>query len=101
IADQARIAFGGPPRPDLPRDDADRLREQMQDCLDARGGEVSARARAAELGRTYLALSALGRERFLRLLAEEFGVDASTVGDWCATFSRANDAIERGRAERG
>ena len=31
--------------------DADKLRRQMQDCLDARGGEVSARARAAALGR--------------------------------------------------
>src|SRR5947209_20516186 len=57
--------------------DADRLRRQMQDCLEARGGEVSARSRAAALGQTYLALSAEGRGRFLRLLADEFDIDRS------------------------
>ena len=35
-------------------DDTDRLRQQMLSCLDGRGGEVTARARAADLGRTYL-----------------------------------------------
>ena len=34
-------------RPDLPEDDRERLRRQMKECLEARGGEVSARARAA------------------------------------------------------
>ncbi len=41
----------------------------MQACLEGRGGEVTARARAAALGQAYLALDATGRERFLRLLA--------------------------------
>jgi malonyl-CoA decarboxylase len=49
------------------------LRRHMQACLDARGGEVTARARAAVLGHDYLALEADGRAAFLRLLAEEFG----------------------------
>jgi malonyl-CoA decarboxylase len=101
IAESARGVLGGPPRPDLPRDDADRLREQMRDCLEARGGEVSARARAAELGRAYLALSPLGRERFLRLLADEFDVDRTAVNDWCASLAHAKDDAERRRAERG
>jgi malonyl-CoA decarboxylase len=100
IAESARGVLGGPPRPDLPRDDADRLRQQMRDCLEARGGEVTARARAAELGRTYLALSPLGRERFLSLLADEFGVDRRTVDEWCAGLVRAKDDAERRRAER-
>jgi malonyl-CoA decarboxylase len=73
----------------------------MRDCLDARGGEVSARARAAELGRTYLALSPLGRERFLRVLAEEFDVDRGVVDDWCKSLAHATDDVERRRAERG
>src|SRR3954471_10725197 len=101
IAESARGVLGGPTRPDLPRDDADRLRAQMRDCLHARGGEVSARARAAELGRTYLALSPLGRERFLGVLAEEFDVDHDAVDEWCGAVAHAADPVERRRAERG
>ncbi|MBT4219709.1 MAG: malonyl-CoA decarboxylase, partial [Rhodospirillaceae bacterium] len=44
-------------QPDLPDDDAARLSEQMHACLETRGGEVSARARAAALGRAYMALN--------------------------------------------
>ena len=32
-------------RPDLPAEDGQRVREQMRACLEAAGGEVSARAR--------------------------------------------------------
>ena len=46
-------------RPDLPDDDRDRLREAMAECLEGRGGEVSARARAADLGRADLTLDAI------------------------------------------
>ena len=59
--------------------DVRRLRDQMQACLEGRGGEVSARARAAGLGRTYLGLDERGRERFLRLLAGGFDADRKTV----------------------
>jgi len=52
IASSTRGVLSGAPRPDLPDDDAQRLRQQMQSCLDGAGGEVGARARAAELGRT-------------------------------------------------
>src|SRR5581483_11921634 len=75
IADQARIRrTQAPTTPELSNDDMQRLREQLRACLDGRGGEVAARSRAAELGRTYLQLNRDGRERFLRLLAEEFDV---------------------------
>ena len=59
--------------------DIRRLRDQMHACLDARGGEVSARGRAAALGHTFLELDARGRERFLRLLAGAFDVDRKQV----------------------
>ncbi len=59
--------------------DIRRLRDQMRACLDARGGEVSARGRAAALGQTYLGLDKRGRERFLRLLAGAFDVDRKRV----------------------
>jgi malonyl-CoA decarboxylase len=42
IAAFSREAVGATPRPHLPREDADRLRIQMQACLAGRGGEVSA-----------------------------------------------------------
>lgn len=61
--------------PDLPKDDIDHLRRQMLDCLSGKGGEVSARARAAALGQSYIGLTPVGRERFLRLMATEFGPD--------------------------
>ena len=61
-------------RPDLPDEDVTRLRAQMRACLDGHGGEVSARSRAAALGRAYLALDATGRKRFLSLLATDFDV---------------------------
>jgi malonyl-CoA decarboxylase len=96
----ARGAPSGMPRPDLPEDDLSRLRGQMLDCLDGRGGEVTARARAAELGRSYLALNAAGRERFLRLLAEEFDSDRSAIDRQCGALLSATDIAARGAAER-
>ena len=38
------------------RNDIDSLREQMRLCLETKGGEVSARSRAATMGQTYLEL---------------------------------------------
>jgi malonyl-CoA decarboxylase len=100
IAGSARGVLSGAPRPDLPPDDAARLRQQMLSCLDGRGGEVTARARAAELGRTYLALNDSGRLRFLRLLAEEFDTDHAVVDDCCALVAAAADPPARAAAER-
>jgi malonyl-CoA decarboxylase len=66
-------------RPDLPPEDRPSLIKQMVRCLEGRGGEVSARAQAAALGRAYLALNEEGREQFLRVLALEFGLDLEAV----------------------
>ncbi len=65
--------------PYLHDDEVGPLREKINDCLDARGGEVSARARAAELGKAYLGLNDEGRLKFLKLLATEFDVDHDAV----------------------
>jgi malonyl-CoA decarboxylase len=100
IALSARGVLSGAPRPDLPEDDVARLRQQMLSCLDGRGGEVTARARAAELGRTYLALNEAGRGRFLRLLASEFDTDHEAVDRCCAALAAAADPAERIAAER-
>jgi len=66
-------------RSDLPDNDLSRLRSAIDACLEGRGGEVSARARAAELGRAYLVLDIAGRRRFLELLAREYDVDDVAV----------------------
>ncbi len=66
-------------RPDLPQNDADKLKSQMHDCLEAKGGEVSARSRAAALGRVYMALDPTGKAEFVRIMAEDFDVDHERV----------------------
>jgi malonyl-CoA decarboxylase len=94
--------MGSSPRiaADLPADDAELLRDQMRQCLSAQGGEVTARARAAQLGRTYLDLSSEGRLRFLRILALEFDTDRAAIDKAIAKVTQAADPQARGRAER-
>ena len=100
IAESARGVLAGVPRPEISADDADRLRQQMLSCLDGRGGEVTARARAADLGRTYLSLDADGRERFLRLLAGEFDVDRREIDRCCRALISASGTDQRAATER-
>ncbi|MCP5374215.1 MAG: malonyl-CoA decarboxylase [Hyphomicrobiales bacterium] len=87
-------------RPDLPEEDAERLRQQMTACLETKGGEVAARARAAALGSAYLALSAKGRRRFLRVLADNFDVDRAAVDAAMAAVRDAGGLEDRRKAER-
>ncbi|MBK3731894.1 malonyl-CoA decarboxylase [Azospirillum brasilense] len=100
IAASARGVVGAAPRANLPKEDAERLKEQIEACLEGRGGEVSARARAAQLGRTYLALDGQGRRNFLMMLARDFDVDRAAVDQAMATFQTAGDPVSRGHAER-
>jgi len=66
-------------RPNLPDDDAARLRQRIAECVASRGGEVSARARAAEIGRAYVSLAPDGRRRFLAILAKDFAAERDAV----------------------
>ncbi|MBI3711071.1 MAG: malonyl-CoA decarboxylase [Proteobacteria bacterium] len=102
VSDSARgvIAPPGPVAPNLPDEDLERVRAQMRECLEARGGEVSGRARAAELGRLYLGLDQSGRQRFLKLLATGFDIDRDAVAaaaEWLRTDA---DPDGRRAAER-
>ncbi len=76
-------------RPELPEDDVQRLRRQIAECLDNRGGEVTARGRAAEIGRAYLGLSPAGRRRFLQVLARDFGLDRGRVHEAIRAYQKA------------
>ena len=85
--------------PELPDGDADRLRRQIDACLETRGGQVSSRARAAELGEIYLVLNQEGRRRFLEILARDYDVDPAEVDTAIRARSEAADELERRRAE--
>src|SRR5262245_38377645 len=100
IAESARGVLAGAPRSDVPGYDPDRIRQQMLSCLDGRGGEVTARARAADLGSTYLSLDPGDRERFLRLLARDFDVDRNEIDRCCSALASANGSDQRAAAER-
>jgi len=87
-------------RPDLPKSDATVIRQRIEACLDGPGGEVSARARAAELGQLYLGLSPTGRLRFLQILAGEFGLDRQALAEQIAAYHEASaDPLETLKAE--
>ncbi|MEQ8585821.1 MAG: malonyl-CoA decarboxylase [Thalassobaculaceae bacterium] len=100
ISVSTRHYWSGTPRPDLPADDLEKIRGQMSDCLSDKGGEVTARVRAADLGRSYLSLNKTGRQRFLSLLATEFGTDRDAVQAALAKLNDAADEEGRRRAER-
>jgi malonyl-CoA decarboxylase len=76
------------------------LGEKIESCLDRRGGEVSSRSRAVELGLLYLALDDEGKTQFLRLLATEYGVDRPARDLAMAAIGEAADEHELARAER-
>ncbi|MBT3989601.1 MAG: malonyl-CoA decarboxylase [Rhodospirillaceae bacterium] len=86
--------------PDLNEDDRLHLIEHMQACLDARGGEVSARKRAAALGHAYLSLNEEGRKKFLLVLTSEFGTDHAEIDVSVSELSKAEDGEARFMAEQ-
>ena len=86
-------------RPDLPDDDIQRLRRHIAECLENRGGEVSARARAAELGRCFLALSSTGRKRFLEILAQDLSTDRRRIDAAIEAYQKADNPTAATEAE--
>lgn len=77
----------------------ERLRGQLHECADGLGGEVSARARAARLAETYLALDEAGRQRFLKLIAVEFGPAPAVVAQAHAVYQLAVGSTDQWKAE--
>ena len=84
--------------PDLGDGDEALLRRQLQKWTTARGGEVSARKDAMQIGQLYQSLSSQGRERFLRMLANEFGPDREAIKTACMKYVAA-DPDDCGRIE--
>jgi len=71
--------------------DPQTLERLMAECLEARGGEVSARLRAAELGEAYLERDAEGRRQFLEILARSFAADDRAIEDAIIAYRAADD----------
>jgi hypothetical protein len=82
--------------PQAPNDFAEEFRE----CLQARGGEVSARNRAAALAMRYRGLDEAGKLDFLRALAS-FDSNAAAVTSAIEKLSAATDAALRAIALAG
>jgi len=76
------------------------LKALMAECLEARGGEVSARMRAAELGKVYLDLDGEGRRRFLETLAGAFATDEAALDAAIDDYRAAETPEARAAARR-
>jgi len=76
-------------------DERESWSRRILECLEGPGGEVSARARAAELAATYAALDRNARRRFLGVLAEDFGSGREAVAAAIESYLRARDDTAR------
>jgi malonyl-CoA decarboxylase len=77
---------------------ADGFAERMRSCLEARGGEVSARSRAAGLAQAYLDADEAGRLQFLRALAD-FDSEPEAVRAAWERVAGAGSMAERAAAK--
>ena len=78
-------------------DGEESIADQMRACVDGRGGEVSARNRAAKLAQTYLVLHEDGRTAFLHTLAT-LDSDPAAVAAAYAKLTATDDPAERATA---
>ncbi len=99
LADPAQQA-GLRVKPDLPGRDLERVRERMRECLAARGGVVSAKARAASLGQAYLTLNEQGKRRFLGVLAHDFALAPDALEEAIEAYRAAASEEARLAAEQ-
>lgn len=91
--------------------DMDEILELLTACVEAKGGEVSARMRAAEMVRYYMVLDDNGRRQVLHIIARNFGPDPvkiknafdnyvesiGTPEEWEAEFA-LKSAVQSGRS---
>lgn len=77
----------------------DEWRRQLAECAEAKGGEVSARIRAAALAQTYLQLDDAARHAFLRLISLEFGPAPPVVAAAHAAYQEAFGTPQQWDAE--
>lgn len=94
------LMSAAPARPREPSErDVERIRQQLRECAEGRGGEVSTRQRAARLAESYLRLNDNGRRIFLRMIALEFGPDPARVAEAHAAYQAAVGSSRQWDAE--
>ncbi|WP_227815846.1 malonyl-CoA decarboxylase [Nitrogeniibacter aestuarii] len=96
---RAIISWGGKEQAHLEPHDLDRIREQLQECAEGAGGEVTTRQRAARLAHTYLQLDDDARHAFLRMIALEFGPDPARVAEAHEAYQQAIGTTAQWNAE--
>jgi len=69
----------------------DDFRREATNCVEARFGEVDARKRAALFGMAYDSQNKESRKAVLKMLVDEFGVDAARVSKQIEAFQGAED----------
>ncbi|MGH7155270.1 MAG: malonyl-CoA decarboxylase domain-containing protein, partial [Acetobacteraceae bacterium] len=79
-------------------DEDETIETQIRACLRSRGGEISARNRAAKLAQTYLALDEDSRKDLLRTLAR-FDSDHASVAAAYAVVQNTDDPAARATAQ--
>ena len=87
IIDMAKMALSKNQR----LENRDALKDIIHDCIYAKGGDVSARARTVELGAIYLNLSKEGREIFHDSLANDFDIDRQVLAEKIKDLQNADD----------
>ena len=94
-----RITFTGKIDPFLTGEDKRQIKKVIRNCVLAKGGEISSRARAVELGETYLNLNENGRRRFMKILSWEYDVDHEKIDKIIDRYKTADNAEKRIKAE--
>jgi malonyl-CoA decarboxylase len=95
----ARITFTGKIDPFLTGEDKRHIKKVIRKCVLAKGGEISSRARAVELGQTYLDLNENGRKRFMKILSWEYDVDHKQIDKIIDRYKTADNPEKRIKAE--
>ncbi len=85
--------------PDLPDGDVRRLTRLCDYIVDTKGGEVTSRGRARQLGLTYSTLNETGRRQFFDLLARHYGHDDRAVDEAIDLVLHARALQDRRSAE--
>ncbi|MGL9731955.1 MAG: malonyl-CoA decarboxylase [Wolbachia sp.] len=73
--------------------DIDSLVLKMNECLNPKGGEVSARKNTVSLGNLYLSLSEKGKIKFLQTMAEKFSLNKAEIDEKIKEY-RENQNLE-------
>jgi len=94
-----RISLTGKIDPFLKGEDKLHIKKVIRKCVLAKGGEISSRARAIELGETYLNLNENGRKRFMKILSWEYDIDHKQIEAIIDKYKAADNAEERIKAE--